>query len=121
MNIFNLIVIKGVNHLDININLFLYLDIICLEVWTICYGKLQMLAIYGFFYRRYQLFGGVIFLIVYACLATSFRTMITPVFLCVLSEALAMNHHLLTYLEKIYHSKGKQKLIIPQTSDLNYL
>ena len=43
---------------------------------------------------------GVISFIVYVCLATSFRTMITPVFLCVLSEALAMNHHLLTYLEK---------------------
>ena len=100
MNIFNLIVINGVNHLDININLFLYLDIICLEVWTICDGKLQMLALYGFFYRRFLLFGSAMFLIVYLCLATSFRTMITPVFLCVLSKALAMNHHLLTYLEK---------------------
>ena len=55
---------------------------------------------YGFFYRRFLLFGGVMFLIVYLCLATSFKTLITPVFLCVLSKALAMNHHLLTYLEK---------------------
>ena len=47
---------------------------------TICDVKLQMLALYGFFYQRFLLFGVVISFIVYLCLATSFKTLITPVF-----------------------------------------
>ena len=44
---------------------------------------------------------GVLYLLLFTiCLATCFRTMITPVFSCVLSKVLAMNHDLLTYLEK---------------------
>ena len=38
MNIFNLIVIKGVDHLDID-NMFISIDMICLKVGKICDEK----------------------------------------------------------------------------------
>ena len=120
-NIFNSIVIKGVNHIDTD-NIFPFIfwynmpknsDHLWLEI--------TKLGILFLFYQQFLQFGGVIYFIVYLSLGTSFRTMITPVFFICPFEGIGHESSFAYLFGKIYHFKGKQKLIIPKTSDLKYL